>query len=235
MNKFKKPIPIGLKVYGWERVLIEENHEKLVEIRHRKIIVKPQYFLQRMPGSIPKCYVRERVAELLNKATKHLLNKHKFIIYDGWRPFELQNSLFKNELIKIKNRNPNMIDKNIKKLAQKYVSLPSKDVLKPSPHITGGAIDISIIENDNLLLDMGTNFDYFGPEARTDHYESLKNKRNLTKEEEIVLQNRRFLYNSLYSVGFTNYPEEWWHFDYGNQFWGRTLNTNSIYGKIDQH
>jgi len=21
------------------------------------------------------------------------------------------------------------------------------------------------------------------------------------------------------SAGFTNYPEEWWHFDFGNSFW----------------
>lgn len=31
-------------------------------------------------------------------------------------------------------------------------------------------------------------------------------------------QNRKILYDAMIIAGFTNYPEEWWHFDFGNQF-----------------
>jgi len=28
------------------------------------------------------------------------------------------------------------------------------------------------------------------------------------------------------SVGFSNYPYEWWHFDYGNQFWAQSTSSS---------
>lgn len=31
-------------------------------------------------------------------------------------------------------------------------------------------------------------------------------------------------------AGFINYPEEWWHFDYGNQFWAKLAGKKAIYG-----
>jgi hypothetical protein len=34
------------------------------------------------------------------------------------------------------------------------------------------------------------------------------------------------------NVGFTNYREEWWHFDYGNRFWAKLNGTDSIYGAV---
>ncbi len=33
--------------------------------------------------------------------------------------------------------------------------------------------------------------------------------------------------------GFTNYPMEWWHYDYGNQFWAKIKGVNAIYGRVD--
>lgn len=232
LDLYKCPIPVGLDIEGWEQVLIKENKEKLVEIKHQKIISRPEYFIQRIINSINKCYVRESVADLLVEATKNLPSGLKFIIFDAWRPIEVQSSLFRIEMQKIKKKNPVKKNDEIKNLTKKYVSVPSTNDLRPSPHLTGGAIDISVVNNRNELLDMGTCFDYFGFAAKTDYYESLKNRKELTKKEKNILQNRRLLYNLLCAIGFTNYPEEWWHFDYGNQFWGKLLNKDAIYGKI---
>ena len=33
--------------------------------------------------------------------------------------------------------------------------------------------------------------------------------------------------------GFTSYAEEWWHFDYGDQFWGSITGQDAIYGPIE--
>ena len=34
-----------------------------------------------------------------------------------------------------------------------------------------------------------------------------------------ALRNRRLLYWAMTGAGFANYPYEWWHFDWGTQFW----------------
>jgi hypothetical protein len=33
--------------------------------------------------------------------------------------------------------------------------------------------------------------------------------------------NRRRLADALTAVGFVNYPEEWWHFSYGDRLWAQ--------------
>ena len=33
--------------------------------------------------------------------------------------------------------------------------------------------------------------------------------------------------------GFTAYHEEWWHFDYGDQFWGLATGRPAIYGAAE--
>jgi len=34
------------------------------------------------------------------------------------------------------------------------------------------------------------------------------------------------------NVGFTDYREEGWHFNYGNQFWAKLNGTDTIYGAV---
>ena len=34
------------------------------------------------------------------------------------------------------------------------------------------------------------------------------------------------------SVGFTNLPSEWWHYDYGTKFWAYFNNTDALYSGI---
>lgn len=118
---------------------------------------------------------------------------------------------------------PEEDEEKLTQMTETYVSLPSTDRTKPSPHATGGAIDLSIIKEDGTFLDMGTEWDNFDINSRTSHF---RNKNS------IVHQNRALLYGVMSKVGFTNYPEEWWHYDFGNQFWGHILNRTAIYGMV---
>ena len=38
------------------------------------------------------------------------------------------------------------------------------------------------------------------------------------------------LSNVMTEVGFTNFPSEWWHFDYGDEKWGLFTDNAPIYG-----
>lgn len=229
---YKKPIPANISIDSWKNVSIKECGEKLISFNDFKtgnIEFSPQYFMNRLPNSIDKCYLRESVAGLLVKASKNLPKGYIFLIWDAWRPLGLQQALFDKYKNKIYSEGKIKDDCELLKLVEKFVSLPSKDSTKPSPHLTGGAVDLTILDGNKQELEMGTEFDFFGKEAKTDFYEL---KQMLTEKEIVFRQNRRILYYTLISAGFTNYPQEWWHFDYGNQFWGIQTNRKAIYNKI---
>ncbi|MFQ5686939.1 MAG: M15 family metallopeptidase [Candidatus Scalindua sp.] len=128
---------------------------------------------------------------------------------------------------------PNTSKKKLVGLAQKYVSLPSANEDNPSPHSIGGAIDLSLIDSSGNYLNIGTSFDGFNEKSNTRHYEQLiEAGKRRSDEELIILNNRRLLFHIMNKVGFTNYPDEWWHYDYGNQLWGKVKGKDAIYGKI---
>ncbi len=105
-------------------------------------------------------------------------------IFDGYRPRAIQWLLW--EIF------PNPI----------YVADPATG----SKHNRGGAVDLTIVNlSTGQQLDMGTDFDHFGPEAGHDYT-------NLPPD---VLQNRAFLKSMMQNVGgFIPYTSEWWHYDY---------------------
>lgn len=224
-----KPIPSNLSVVGWKEVKIQENNEPLVSLNDfapEYIQVKSQYFEQNIKGALEICYCRKGVAQKLIEAAKYLPKGYKFLIWDAWRTVEVQQSIFNNFKVELKLKHPKLIDDyQLQKATEKYVSLPSSDPLKPSPHLTGGAIDLTIVNDEQVRLEMGTEFDFFGKTAKTDFFET----NSKTDNDFIVRDNRRLLYNILINCGFTNYPEEWWHFDFGNQFWALSKKTTAIY------
>jgi len=227
---FEAPIPANRSVDGWKDVEIKENGEPLVLLNNYApdhITVLQQYYLQGLSNSINECFCREGLATRLLTAAKAMPAGYKLLIWDAWRPIEVQNELF--EIYKGKlEQDTELTGEALINEAQKYISLPSTDQTKPSPHLTGGAIDLTMIDANGQRLDMGTEFDHFGPEAQTDYFET---KPNPSKKDISIKKNRRFLYNLLTAAGFTNYPHEWWHFDYGNQFWAVQTGREAIYNQ----
>lgn len=227
-------IPGLKKSEGWKEVPIIECGEKLVEIGafgENRVVADSQYFKQGINHSNSTVFARETVVRKLVEASYLLPADHRLVIWDAWRPLEVQQSLFDEYRNRLRLSNPSMDPDQLSSLTQTYVSLPSKSPLKPSPHYTGGAVDLSIIGGDGVLLDMGTVFDHFGKEAATTYYEIPPAPSSDTSK---IVKNRRLLYNVMISAGFSAYDEEWWHFDYGNQFDAiRTGKKYAIYGPTD--
>ena len=238
-NKYYDNKIIRQRKLDWDKIKdikIKDNNEKLVStsLIPEKIVVRPYYYIQKIKGSMPECYVRNSVLDKLLKAANKLPKGYKLVIFDAWRPIEVQAELYKMIIEKLKNVYPAKNMAEIKEEASNYVAIPSKNEGCPSPHNTGGSVDLSIADKKGKLLNMGTTFDTANEKSHTDYFEnkfSIKNKSN-EMIKEIVL-NRRLLYNIMTSVGFTNYPKEWWHYDYGNQNWAYFNNNEvtAIYGK----
>lgn len=76
-----------------------------------------------------------------------------------------------------------------------------------SIHNRGGAVDLTIVNGNGEELDMGTAFDFFGPEANH-NYQNLP---------DTVLTNRYKLKTLLQKHGFSPIRSEWWHYNFRGQ------------------
>ena len=151
-------------------------------------------FLKAKVYDCAECFLRFKTVKALVKAnTKFIKKGYHIKIYDCYRPLDIQKRMWKIV------SNP------------EYVADPAKG----SIHNRGGAVDITLVDADGKELDMGTSFDFFGPEAS--HYFD-----NLSDE---VKQNRALLKRIMQENGFDSFDSEWWHYNLKNASKDKVANT----------
>ena len=143
-----------------------------------------------------QCYLHCDVATKLNIAQKNLKQQHPFynlIVFDASRPSHIQKMMW--DSLKMKP-----IDK------YNYVARPDELSL----HTFGAAVDVGIINENGVLLDMGTPFDFFGELAQPKLENELFSSGKLSKD---AYKNRLILREIMKKAGFTPITSEWWHFN----------------------
>lgn len=204
---------------------IDEPLISLSEYFGDRITVSPQYFLEGIPGAVNGCSLRRSAVLRLEDALERLPKGLTFKIFDAWRPVAVQTALFDRFYDSLRRDNPSWDKDRLTAATRKFVSLPSLDPDRPSVHNSGGAIDLTLIEIHNRKeLDMGTGFDDFTDKSLTRHFEDLG--------DSAIRDNRRLLHRVMTEAGFTNYPLEWWHYDYGDSFWSYYTGKPAIYRGI---
>ena len=120
-------------------------------------------------------------------------------IFDAYRP-----QMSVNYFIKWSNDLVDTINKSLYYPKIKKSQLfPMGYIAERSGHSRGSTVDLTIIDNKtNKELDMGTLYDFFGPESSTDFS-------NITDNQ---MSNRLLLLKVMTKNGFKNYPMEWWHY-----------------------
>lgn len=222
-------IPRSRSMEGWKLVKIEENNDPLICLNtldpQFRIKASSQYFKQGIPHSSENIYLRSGATERLVSAASNLPPDMSLVVFDAFRPVSVQEAIYKTLKNRLRAENRNATEDEITKMTERYVSLPSFDRQKPSPHSTGGAIDLSIAREDGELLEMGSEWDSFESHSSTEYFRNIN---------ALYHRNRELLFRIMTISGFSNYPEEWWHFDYGNQFWGHLTGRNAIYGIFNE-
>jgi len=179
-----------------------EDVEDIVDITHlnNRILVNLAYstsnnFLHEdVYGDLQICYLRKEVAEKLDKAQTILEKKrrgYRLVVYDGLRPRNVQYKMWR--MVKDTPQ-------------QEYVADPEEG----SIHNFGAAVDLSIVDDQGNLLDMGTPFDYFGDLAQPRYEKRFLEEGRLTKEH---AENRKLLRDVMEEAGFQGIADEWWHFN----------------------
>lgn len=205
--------------------MFELQKEKLADPRDFKFIVDPIYYHEGIADS-PDLLVREGVLKRLSIARERLPEGWNFKLWDGYRTLTTQTILYTGLFKKITQRQPLWDAKKVQKEVEKFIYRPSFDLDKPSPHNTGAAIDLTLIDENREEIDMGTPFDHFEETSYTMHFERAKEGSKEYKWH----HNRMILYSVLIGEGFFNFPDEWWHFSYGDLFWAKEYGEKALYG-----
>lgn len=115
----------------------------------------------------------------------------EFVIWDAARPHSVQVALFE----KVKGTSQ-----------ENYIAHPDQGSL----HNYGCAIDLGLLRNGELL-DMGTEYDFFGELAEPSREIHFLHEGKLSQT---AFQNRLLLRYVMTAAGFQPIPHEWWHFNY---------------------
>lgn len=159
---FDQPIPIDLKEpEGWKDKPIKQkrNDGGLVALgpfsEFSDIYTDAIYAGQRinspyhqnpLKGSLTVIYTTRQDALRLREAQNLLPQGIYLVALDIYRPLEVQQSLFDKYYRELQTNHPDLSQDQLLAEAQKYVSLPSKNPKRPSPHNTAGSSDVALFK-----------------------------------------------------------------------------------------
>jgi len=153
----------------------------------------------------PRCYLTRPAAEALRQVQEALRPFGLGLkVFDAYRPQRAVDHFVRWAK-----------DLNDTKMKASYYPRVSKSVLfkegyiaARSGHSRGSTVDLTIIDlADGNALDMGTGFDFFGPESWPENTAMTVQQR----------ANRMLLRSVMTRYGFRPLQEEWWHFTLENE------------------
>ena len=170
-----------------------------------KYATEDNFVGQNMYGTLRKAFFRPHFAKKIVEAQRLLRERHSdysLLIYDAARPLSVQ--------------------KRMRKAVEgtpltAYVA----DGARGGRHNYGVAVDLTIIDSNGQILDMGAPFDHFGREAwiGTDKNTTLASYKAYVewqRKEGIIsneaARNRTLLLEVMDAVGLRPYAKEWWHY-----------------------
>lgn len=182
--------------------------EPLVLVDHPRIRCLNVYQRHGFPAAVSGCFLRETVAFRLGEVADYLPEPFGLAIFDAWRDPELQGFLY-DRVYGVDHAGP--------ELPAGFVAQPSADEAQPTPHSTGGTVDLTLSWNGTPLA-LGTDFDEFSELAFADALESP-----LGENLRVARDLRRMLVSAMHTRGFVVLAREWWHFEYGTRLWAAVM------------
>jgi D-alanyl-D-alanine dipeptidase len=152
--------------------------------------------------SSPRAFLQRPAAEAVVRAHEWLKERgYGLLIHDGYRPWYVTKMFWDATPENMKN----------------FVANPANG----SRHNRGCAVDLTLYDlatGDAVTMPAG--FDEFSPRSHSDYPGGTGRQRWF----------RTLLREAMEAQGFTNYPDEWWHFDYKD--WRRYRLGNEVFEEI---
>ncbi len=225
----------------WHQICIHECGDPLVPIPPVIPKILPHAYISQGAPYLNEDEPFWLRGEVLNRlfaaqdALSALVDTLHISIFDAWRPISVQKFMYDMALNQeCQKRGVDSVSsleeeerKSLIDEVGKFWALPSSDPKFPPPHTTGAAIDLTLSNSEGRLLDMGSEIDDICQEAHPNYYSQF----DKSSKEFIYHKRRCLLSNVMLTSGFSQHPNEWWHFSYGDQLWAWSNNySEAIYG-----
>ncbi|MGB5595277.1 MAG: M15 family metallopeptidase [Crocosphaera sp.] len=225
----------------YQTIPIQDCREPLVSIPLEQFSVEmphPYEKLGAFYGEKSPYYLRAKVVDALIEAQTYLQQQcpgWKIHIFDAYRPVTVQQfmvdytfaSLLREKGLILEQLSPPQQQSLWQQVYQIW-AIPSENPATPPPHSTGAAVDITLIDDQAQLLDMGGMIDELSERSQPNYYSQSRDG------TERAYDQRRELLNEIMSqMGFLRHPGEWWHFSLGDQMWAWQSKTAiAHYGRV---
>lgn len=186
-------------------VPVAEDGDPLVDLR-----TMPDLTLDDRQADPAGAYARLRraVADRLVVAQQALPPGVRLLIVEGYRPVAAQQAIFTRYQDELHRRHPEWTAQRLHRETSKFVS-----PVAVAPHLTGGAVDLTLCDTGGAELDLGTAVDATPEDSANACYTAARGVSAAAR------RHRRILVAALRSAGLVNYPTEWWHWSYGDRYW----------------
>ena len=223
---FERPVinDYGEPVSELVKIQIEDNGEPLVDIFRVCPDLRWMHESPRADWNFPRSgLARETVAFQLRRAQELLPSGLRLQIVGAFRPFDIQKAMYERARAELAEKHPDWDDDLLTEYINVFSAPPIWDT--PPPHTTGGAVDMSIIDESGERLDMTSPLE-MGWDSAPTHMEGLS---------ETAQKNRALLISVLSEAGITNFAGEWWHWSWGEPGWAlRTGRPIALYGAVPE-
>ena len=105
---------------------VNEAFVDVAEYSQGKILADMKYAEAGRTGAITRPLVRLQVADMLLRAAELLPAGYRLKIFDAWRPYEVQKSLYDEYYEKLAAENPKLDVEELHRLSREFVSYPDK-------------------------------------------------------------------------------------------------------------
>jgi zinc D-Ala-D-Ala dipeptidase len=187
------PIPVVVPAAG--------AHEPLVQVVDRTVGWAAAWWRNGWLNAVPNFYLRAGAAKRLSRAAASLPHPWSLVVIDAWRSRRLQEDIYRQW-----HRRSSHVDE------------PEATPGLFAPHVTGGAVDVTLA-HDGVPLLLGS------PYMRFDEPESVG-------AAETVDWLRRVLHWCMVDAGFCGHPAWWWQYEFGTSRWAAVTNCDPLYGTI---
>jgi zinc D-Ala-D-Ala dipeptidase len=207
---------------------ISENNEPLIDLKEQnEISYGPPPDTPLTKNDYTK--IRKTVYEKLCQAQNRLPNNWKFRIYEGLRSLNVQKILFESLYNSLKLKKLDQSEEELFEQTSLLIA-PVKfynGAINIPPHSTGGAVDLEVIDKDGNLVN-------FGMEIKDWNQVTPNICETFSQDiSEDAIKNRKILLDIMHEQDFVNYPQEWWHFSYGDRLWAYLMDKKeAFYGGI---
>ncbi len=232
-----------MKLY--QKIKIQECHEPLIPIPLELFAVESPHPYEKLgaPYHLAQAnspyFLRQKVLDSLIAAQTKLQQNYPgwhIQIFDAYRPIAVQQFMVNYtfaETVKAQGLtldSPSLTEakrQEILELVYQFWANPSLDPTTPPPHSTGAAVDITLVDANNQIVDMGSPIDELSPRSYPNHFLDSQEQ-----EAQKYHQHRQLLAEVMLSGGFQQHQQEWWHFSLGDQMWAWLTSQEKAGGEV---